>query len=51
MIGAALLACALEARAQPAEPAFERYREEIPGTGIGFDLVPVPGGSFTLGSR
>jgi formylglycine-generating enzyme required for sulfatase activity len=44
-----LLALAAAAAAQDPDP-FAAYREEIPGTGVGFDLVPVPGGRFLLGS-
>lgn len=36
------------------EPArvieFERYSETVPGTGIRFDMIPIPGGSFQIGS-
>jgi formylglycine-generating enzyme required for sulfatase activity len=30
--------------------AMQAYRERIPGTDVGFDLVPLPGGSFAMGS-
>ena len=30
--------------------SFERFTETIPGTGVDFDMVPVPGGVFTIGS-
>lgn len=30
--------------------AMQPYRERIPGTDVGFDLVPLPGGSFAMGS-
>ncbi len=30
--------------------AFERYTEYIPGTGVQFDMLPIPGGSFVMGS-
>jgi formylglycine-generating enzyme required for sulfatase activity len=26
------------------------YREQIPGSGVGFDMVPIPGGRFVMGS-
>jgi len=26
------------------------YTEQIPGTGVTFDMVPIPGGTFTMGS-
>ncbi|MDO6437911.1 SUMF1/EgtB/PvdO family nonheme iron enzyme [Cyclobacterium sp. 1_MG-2023] len=29
---------------------FEPYSQEIPGTGISFDMVPIPEGSFKMGS-
>jgi formylglycine-generating enzyme required for sulfatase activity/nitrate/TMAO reductase-like tetraheme cytochrome c subunit len=29
---------------------FENYRETIPGTGVAFDMVAIPGGTFTMGS-
>jgi len=28
----------------------EPYRETIAGTNVGFDMVPIPGGEFTMGS-
>lgn len=31
--------------------AFEPYSQEIPGTGISFDMVPIPEGSFKMGSE
>jgi formylglycine-generating enzyme required for sulfatase activity len=30
--------------------SMKAYREVIPGADIGFDLLPIPGGSFTMGS-
>ena len=52
-IGAALAcACILAAaptRAQ-APPDFKPYTQEIPGTGLKFNLVPIPGGTFKMGS-
>jgi formylglycine-generating enzyme required for sulfatase activity len=30
--------------------AMRPYRESIPGTGAAFDLVPIPGGTFRMGS-
>ncbi|EPR66202.1 hypothetical protein ADICYQ_4900 [Cyclobacterium qasimii M12-11B] len=30
--------------------SFEPYSQEIPGTGISFDMVPIPEGSFKMGS-
>jgi formylglycine-generating enzyme required for sulfatase activity len=38
-----------EARAgSPAE--MRPYRETIPGTGVGFDMLPIPGGTLRMGS-
>ena len=34
----------------PATDKFEPYTEAIPGTNLKFALVPVPGGTFTIGS-
>ncbi len=34
--------------ASPAE--MKRYTEQIPGTGVTFDMVPIPGGRFRMGS-
>ncbi len=30
--------------------AFENFTEYIPGTGVKFDMIAIPGGEFTLGS-
>jgi formylglycine-generating enzyme len=30
--------------------AFERFTEFIPGTGVSFDMLPIPGGRFRMGS-
>jgi formylglycine-generating enzyme required for sulfatase activity len=35
--------------AQQPEKAGQRYTETIPGTDVTFDMVPVPGGRFTMG--
>ncbi len=29
---------------------FERFTEQIPGTSVSFDMVPIPGGTFAMGS-
>jgi len=29
---------------------FERFTETIPGTGVSFDMLPIPGGRFQIGS-
>ncbi|HET9531003.1 MAG TPA: SUMF1/EgtB/PvdO family nonheme iron enzyme, partial [Blastocatellia bacterium] len=34
----------------PRETKMTAYTETIPGTGVKFDMVPVPGGSFMMGS-
>ena len=34
----------------PGDPGFETYSREIPGTGVSFEMVPVPRGSFLMGS-
>lgn len=31
-------------------PGFEAYSKKIPGTDVSFDMVPIPGGDFTIGS-
>ena len=38
------------AGAQAAAAAVAPYTETIPGTNVSFDMVPVPGGTFTMGS-
>ncbi len=30
--------------------SFERFTERVPGTGISFDMLPIPGGVFAMGS-
>jgi formylglycine-generating enzyme required for sulfatase activity len=30
--------------------AFERFTETVPGTSVAFDMLPIPGGQFTIGS-
>lgn len=48
--GAVVLVTRTEpARAQAAEP-FAAYEEKIPGTEVTFQMVPVKGGRFTIGS-
>jgi formylglycine-generating enzyme required for sulfatase activity len=37
-------------RGQTAAPAFAAYTEEIPNTDAKFEMVPVPGGTFMMGS-
>src|SRR5689334_2307685 len=29
---------------------FKAYAEKIPGTEVSFEMVPIPGGTFTMGS-
>src|SRR5437868_10436145 len=47
--GGLLLAVALLPAEPPATP-HKAYTEKIPGTDVSFDLVPVPAGSFLMGS-
>ncbi len=35
---------------QPADPTFTAYRQTIPDSQVTFDLIPVPGGTFRMGS-
>ncbi len=55
-VGAAVFAMAvgvgiLLAQDLPKVPAdFKPYAETIPGTTIKFDMLPIPGGAFTMGS-
>jgi len=36
---------------QPARvEEFERFTETVPGTSVSFDMLPIPGGKFTIGS-
>jgi len=39
------------AQAPAATAAPARYAETIPGTAVSFDMVPIPGGTFVMGSR
>lgn len=34
----------------PVEDPFEPYEQEVPGTGMSFSMVPIPEGSFRMGS-
>jgi formylglycine-generating enzyme required for sulfatase activity len=38
------------ATAQPADTSFNAYEQTIPGSAIKFKMIPVKGGSFTMGS-
>ena len=55
-VGAILLVAAPNAvpaspvASQAAAAAVAPYTETIPGTSVSFDMVPVPGGTFTMGS-
>ena len=40
----------VDATADDAKPAHKNYTETIPGPGIRFDMVAIPGGEFTMGS-
>jgi formylglycine-generating enzyme required for sulfatase activity len=45
------LAAALAGGAAEQPPAdFKAYTEKVPGTAVTFDMVPIPGGTFTMGS-
>ncbi|HEX6986076.1 MAG TPA: formylglycine-generating enzyme family protein, partial [Planctomycetaceae bacterium] len=47
----ASLSAAENAAADAETPAeFKPYTQEIPGTDVSFDLVPIPGGEFVMGS-
>lgn len=39
-----------ENRVNAQQNEFQPYRQEIPGTGLSFKLVPVPAGKFAMGS-
>ncbi|HJO09157.1 MAG TPA: c-type cytochrome domain-containing protein, partial [Verrucomicrobiota bacterium] len=41
---------AVESLIEQLEPTMKPYKEEIPGTGMKFDLLPVPSGEFMMGS-
>ena len=41
---------AIEELIKQLEPTMKPYQEEIPGTGVKFDLLPIPGGEFIMGS-
>jgi formylglycine-generating enzyme required for sulfatase activity len=43
------LTTAVSAQEKP-PPEFKPYTETIPGTDVKFDLVPIPGGEFLMGS-
>ena len=36
--------------AQSSPPEFKRYMETIPGTSVSFEMVPISGGTFLMGS-
>nr|WP_214460473.1 SUMF1/EgtB/PvdO family nonheme iron enzyme [Flavihumibacter fluvii] len=36
--------------AQPGSENFKKYQQDIPGSSISFTMVPIPAGSFTMGS-
>ncbi|HJN89018.1 MAG TPA: SUMF1/EgtB/PvdO family nonheme iron enzyme [Verrucomicrobiota bacterium] len=41
---------AVESLIKQLEPTMKSYKEEIPGTGIKFELIPIPSGEFVMGS-
>ncbi|WP_154856104.1 formylglycine-generating enzyme family protein [Cyclobacterium xiamenense] len=47
----AIVAVLVIGSAYQVEEAFEPYTQEIPGTGKSFSLVPIPEGSFRMGSN
>ena len=49
-LAAALLSLGSIDTADQAAATFNPYTERIPGTAITFDMVTIPGGTFTLGS-
>ena len=50
LLTASLLAPALGAEPSPAAKDMKPYSEPIPGTELQFDMLPIPGGTFTMGS-
>lgn len=49
----AVIACQRPSRTLAAEEAqqdMQPYTQTIPGTNVTFDMVPIPGGTFTMGS-
>lgn len=46
----ALLAAGAQPSARQAAAALEKYTDTIPNTKITFDMVPIPAGTFTMGS-
>ncbi len=41
---------AIESLIKQLEPTMKPYEEEIPGTGVKFELLPIPSGEFVMGS-
>ncbi|MBC8245478.1 MAG: SUMF1/EgtB/PvdO family nonheme iron enzyme [Verrucomicrobia bacterium] len=41
---------AIESLIRQLEPTMKPYKEEIPGTGVKFVLLPIPSGEFVMGS-
>ena len=41
---------AVEQLIKQLEPTMKPYTDEIPGTGVKFEMVPIPGGEFIMGS-
>jgi formylglycine-generating enzyme required for sulfatase activity len=46
-----LLAFTLQLGAQSATDNFKKYQQTIPGSNISFTMVPIPAGTFTMGSN
>ncbi len=36
---------------EPGKPGFQAYEQKIPGADIKFQMVPIPGGTFMIGSQ
>jgi formylglycine-generating enzyme required for sulfatase activity len=47
---ALILGASSNAFSQESKPDFKPYTQEIAGTDLKFDMVPIPGGTFTMGS-
>jgi formylglycine-generating enzyme required for sulfatase activity/cytochrome c2 len=43
-------AAMFSAEAQPADPKFTNYVQQVPGQTVTFDMVAIPGGEITIGS-
>jgi formylglycine-generating enzyme required for sulfatase activity len=50
VVALALAAAAAPQDPKPGEGEFIAYRQTVPGSSVGFDMVPVAGATFTMGS-